>query len=87
MQYIWTHVAQHTDAVVKTKEQDPDGHALKLLELQKEQDRSIQNFFNAEAKTSLQETLKMACDKALESKVDKKTVTVVSKPGDKMRCA
>jgi|UniRef100_A0A7S4GIV7 hypothetical protein len=76
--------ASHTDAVVKTKEQDPDGHALKLLELQKEQDRSIQNFFNAEAKTSLQETLKMACDKALESKVDKKTVTVVSKPGDKM---
>nr|6TDU_B Chain B, ATPTB3 [Euglena gracilis]6TDU_b Chain b, ATPTB3 [Euglena gracilis]6TDV_B Chain B, ATPTB3 [Euglena gracilis]6TDV_b Chain b, ATPTB3 [Euglena gracilis]6TDW_B Chain B, ATPTB3 [Euglena gracilis] len=57
-----------------------DESAIKLAELQKETERNISSFFRDEANKSVQATLRLACDKAIKTKADKKTVMVVTKP-------
>lgn len=57
-----------------------DESAVKLAELQKEQERSIGAFFREEATKSVQSTVRLACEKAIGTKADRKTVMVVTKP-------
>jgi len=57
-----------------------DESGAKLVEIQKETDRAISAFFRDEATRSLQGTVRVACNRAVKTKADRKTVVVVTKP-------
>lgn len=58
-----------------------EANEISLAELKKEAARSINTFYSNEARDSLHDTLKIACNMAMSSKIgDRTVVTVVHKP-------